>query len=98
VKVKLSRLADAEVEEIHAWYDAHQVGLGEEFRAELRRVMDEIGKSPRMFAVAFDQIRRVMLRRFPYFLLYEVFPDVVVVFGVIHGARDPRFWLMRGDA
>ena len=98
MKIRLSRRADAEVVEIHAWYDAQQVGLGEEFRAELDRVMALISEQPRAFAVAFDQIRRVMLRRFPYFLLYEIFATEVVVFGVIHGARDPGFWTTRGDA
>lgn len=96
--VRLSRLAHAEVAEIHAWYDARQLGLGQEFRQELDRVMGLIGEHPTMFSVAFDSMRRVMLRRFPYFVLYEVFPDAVVVLGVIHGARDSQFWMTRGDA
>jgi hypothetical protein len=55
-------------------------------------------EQPQAFAISFDQVRRVMLRRFPYFLLYGVFSTEVVVFGVIHGARDPRIWMTRGDA
>ena len=98
MKVRLSRLADAEVDEIHAWYDGRQLGLGDEFRVELNRIMGLIGDHPELFAVVFDQLRRAMMKRFPYFLLYEVFPGEVVVFGVVHGSRDPQFWMTRGDA
>jgi plasmid stabilization system protein ParE len=98
VKVRLSHHAEAEVDEVHAWYNSHQVGLGEAFRAELGRTMEQIGDHPEMFAVVFDDIRRAIMRRFPYFLLYEVFPAEVVVFNVVHGARDPRLWMTRGDA
>ena len=98
MKVRLSRRADAEVVEIHGWYDSHQLGLGDEFRAELDRIMGVIGDHPELFAVVFDQMRRAMLKRFPYFLLYEVFPNEAVVFGVVHAARDPQFWLTSDDA
>ena len=98
MRIRLSRLADAEVEKIHAWYDAREPGLGAEFRDELARLIGLIGDRPEMFAVAFDQMRRAVMKRFPYFLLYESFLNEVVVFGVIHGARDPKFWLARGDA
>jgi plasmid stabilization system protein ParE len=98
VKVRISPFAEAEVDEIHAWYDSHQVGLGETFRAELDRMMGQIGDHPEMFQVVFDDVRRAIMKRFPYFLLYEVFPTVVIVFNVVHGARDPRLWTTRGDA
>lgn len=98
MNVKLSRLADAEVDEIHTWYDTHQDGLGEAFRTELNRTIELIRDHPEMFPVVFDDVRRATMKRFPYFLLYEVFPESAVVFNVMHGARDPRSWMTRDDA
>lgn len=98
MNVRLSRLADAEVDEIHAWYDTHQEGLGEAFRTELNRTMNLIGNHPEMFPVVFDDVRRATMKRFPYFILYEVFPESAVVFNVVHGARDRSSWMTRGDA
>jgi len=98
VKVRLSRLADAEVDETDSWYSARGPELGEEFRAELDRIMGIIGDHPELFPVAFDEVRRAMMKRFPYFVLDEVFPTEVVVFGVIHAARDPNWWSTQRDA
>ena len=98
MNVRFSRLASAEVEEAHDWYDSHEAGLGESFRSELSAVVETIGSNPKLYAVAFGAMRRAVLKQFPYFLLYEVTADAVVVYGVVHCARDPAFWLARGNA
>jgi hypothetical protein len=98
VRVRFARLASGEAEDIAAWYDSHEVGLGDSFRTELGAAVDIIGATPRLHAVVFAQMRRAFLHRFPYFLLYEVFATEVVVYGVIHCARDPEIWRSRGNA
>jgi len=48
-----------------------------------------------LYAVRFFDIRRVNLRKFPYGVFYFVADDVVVVLGVLHGARDTEEELSR---
>lgn len=95
MNVKFSAQAWAEILEAHAWYDGREAGIGEAFRAELAATVHRIAEQPQAFAISFANMRRAMLRRFPYFVIYEAFPDVVLVFGVIHGARDPEAWKKR---
>jgi hypothetical protein len=40
-------------------------------------------------------IRRGLLRRFPYSVVYEVLPDEVIILAVAHTSRRPRFWIKR---
>ena len=95
--VRLALQAAAELEEARTWYDGREVGIGDAFLQEVGAAMTRVSERPEAFPISFARMRKVMLRRFPYFLLYEVFPDVVIVFGVIHGARDPQVWMRRGD-
>ena len=98
MNLRFTKEAATEVEEAHAWYEARRAGLGAAFRQELARTMDAIVESPEMFAEVGPRMRRAMLRRFPYIVLYESLPDVVLVLGVLHGARDPRGWRERGSS
>jgi len=43
-------------------------------------------------------MRRALIRRFPYAIFYEVQPRQILVYGVFHGARDPRAWKRRRGA
>ena len=43
-------------------------------------------------------MRRALLRRFPYAVLFEVVPKEIVVYGILHAARDPRAWKRRKNA
>ena len=40
-------------------------------------------------------IRRSLIRRFPYSLLYRVDPDEIVILAVMHQKRHPAYWLSR---
>ena len=42
------------------------------------------------------EFRRVLTRRFPYAVFYAVRGDRIVVFAMLHTARDPRLWRKRG--
>jgi plasmid stabilization system protein ParE len=41
------------------------------------------------------EARRVILRRFPYGVFYEIHGDEVVVLACFHSSRDPREWQER---
>jgi hypothetical protein len=43
-------------------------------------------------------VRRALVRRFPYGIFYEIEARQIVVYGIFHGARDPRAWRRRRDA
>ena len=37
-------------------------------------------------------VRRALVRRFPYSILYVADPKATVVLACFHGRRDPRRW------
>jgi plasmid stabilization system protein ParE len=43
-------------------------------------------------------VRRVSIRRFPYFVAYLVVDEAVVVLAVAHERRRPRYWIDRSAA
>jgi plasmid stabilization system protein ParE len=84
--------AQAEFDEAFDWYDAQRIGLGPEFADEIQRVFDRIATLPLMHQVVFADIRKAVVRRFPYCVYYRPHPDRVEVIAVFHSSRDPSIW------
>jgi hypothetical protein len=51
---------------------------------------------PRQFPVVYKRIRRALLRRFPYALMFVIEADeALTVIACFHGSRDPAHWQKR---
>jgi plasmid stabilization system protein ParE len=50
---------------------------------------------PEMHRVIRGDVRRALVPRYPYAVLYRVKPDRVEVIAIFHGRRDPAEWQRR---
>lgn len=92
--------AELEAAEAAIWYDDRRSGLGDEFLAELRQSFDDIQRAPEAcFRAEFyrgrHDVRRYLLRRFPYVVIFVLRPEEVVIVAVSHVRRRPLYWLDR---
>jgi plasmid stabilization system protein ParE len=97
MNVRFLSLADQEVDDAVAWYDQQLVGLGREFLDELDRVVRLVRTYPLIAAQIEPEIRRFLLTRFPYSLIYGIDRETIVVIAVAHQHREPRYWADRID-
>lgn len=74
-------LATAEIQAAYRWYEREREGLGEEFLQAVDRVVGIIAEHPEGFPVVHRDIRRAVLKRFPYSVLYRLKADHVIVVG-----------------
>jgi toxin ParE1/3/4 len=51
-----------------------------------------IAAMPQIYEVAFRDVRRGRLRRFPYVIYYRVLSDKIEVIAILHARRDPTLW------
>lgn len=52
-------------------------------------------RDPEAFAPIVNDCRKVLLRRFPFFMVYRVRGDEFLVVAVFHHRRDPRKLIRR---
>ena len=50
---------------------------------------------PQVFRLVYGDVRRVLLRRFPYAIFYRYREPELLVVAVMHERRDPRRWQER---
>ncbi len=88
-------LVRADLREAARWYEAQVMGLGRRFNAEAISLLKRLPRAALRYAIRFDDIRRVNLPSFPYGIFYFIHDDMVIVLGVLHGARDTEAELAR---
>lgn len=76
-------------------YDSISDRLGNEFWEELNTTIQAAANNPLRFHQELRDLRRANLRRFPYHLLYRVFPDRIRVTAVRHHKQSPETHLRR---
>ena len=88
--------ARAELIDAQNWYENESPGLGRRFRAAADAVVQRISDAPRQFPVIYKNVRRALLRRFPYALMFVLEADETpTVIACFHGSRDPALWQKR---
>jgi toxin ParE1/3/4 len=97
IPVTFTLAARADIIAAQDWYEAQSSGLGSRFRVELARIVERIAGNPLQFPLVFRDVRRVLLRRFPYALFFILDEDAVTVIACFHASRDPRQWQRRVD-
>ena len=81
--------ARAELLEAAFWYDDQQPALGNEFLHEAEAVFSRLAANPLQFPVSYKNLRRALLKRFPYAVYFEVNSDeAITVLAVLHQRQD----------
>jgi toxin ParE1/3/4 len=90
--VDVHPLAADEAEAAERWYRERNETASIRFRRELDRAVDLISERPEAGAPYAGNTRRVLLRRFPFFVVYRVLSERVQIVAVAHGRRRPGYW------
>ncbi len=101
--MKRWRIHDEAIAEIDAtvdWYELQRDGLGREFLDDLRATVAKLRSDPTLstpdrFAPPDVTVRRRLLRRFPYLVVFAESTMEYVVLAVMHRHRRPGYWSSR---
>jgi hypothetical protein len=74
----------------YIWYERKAPGLGEEFLRMFYACLEGIKRNPLGSARVHHDIRRSLLRRFPYAVYFRAKDNELIVFGLFHCARNPQ--------
>ena len=77
--------------EAYQYYQGLQEGLGDRFLSEVLERYNDISKHPQYYGFINEQhiIRDVMLKSFPYLVVYEIKDDSVIIYSVHCTYKDP---------
>jgi len=89
--------AESDIDAAYVWYEDQRTGLGAEFLEEVEKCFNLLQENPRIYALIYSDVRRALLRRFPFGAFYVLESDTISVLAVLHTARHPDSWERRID-
>ena len=102
MKLRILDEAEAELLSVTRYYEARQEGLGLDFYQLVAECMATIAEDPERFLLyegvrAKLGIRRALVDRFPYVVVYKILPSEVLVIAVAHASQRAGYWRHRAQ-
>ena len=98
MRVIFTRFARLELEDAVRYYDLEFAGLGRRFKEEVRKAVLRVAAYPRAWSKERGDVRKCLLHKFPFKLMYSLEQDHILVIAVAHQHRKPDYWVGRDES
>jgi hypothetical protein len=95
VKYPFHPEAETEFNKAIEYYEKYEEGLGFDFAVEVYSAIERLTSHPHAWPIIEDEIRRCLVRRFPFGILYSQEDEEIIILAVMHLHRDPNYWKHR---
>jgi plasmid stabilization system protein ParE len=90
--LSIHEVAEAEINEAADFYDLESPGLGGVFLDEIQRAFQSIVDFPDAAPLIRGWVRKRVVTKFPYSLVYSTRGNEIRVLAVAHHKRRPFYW------
>lgn len=84
-----------DLSEAVSWYRENRPGLDAKFLRDFEATLAAIERNPLQYQIVDRQMRRAMLRGFPYAVMYVASEQDILIVGCRHVRRNPAEWKKR---
>ncbi len=93
MRVSFNPEAELEFSEAARWYlDEAGVNQARDFRNEVHRTLQLLGEHPAVGTPGRHRTRSLVVRRYPFSVVYCMQEDTVRVIAIAHQSRRPGYW------
>ncbi len=95
MQVLFLEIAEKEFYISQEYYEEQQTNLGNKFKSEVYNTLKRIQKFPNMFVKVKKDIRKCIVNKFPFNILYSIEGNNILVIAIAHHHRSPDYWIDR---
>ena len=88
LRVELLSGADADLQHIFNQLEGYREGFGVEFMTVVDAYLAHLATFPEMAPIYLENIRRLVMQRFPYDIFYQALPSRIVVTAILDLRQD----------
>lgn len=92
MKARFLRPAEVELLSAAQYYESQAVGLGIDFLDKIDSALQDIETHPNRWPIVRNNIRRRLIHRFPYALIYRIDEFEIIILATMHLSRRPEYW------
>ncbi len=91
-QVSFHELAEFELNDAAIFFENERQGLGLRFLAVVESAVTHIQEHPQASPIIIENIRRKIVRRFPYSIIFSIKPDRIRILAIASHKRRPFYW------
>ena len=95
MRVRFLSGAKRELFEVRDRYEQIEQGLGNRFYLQVESAIADLAQDPTRFPIHRWQVRRCLIKRFRYAVLFEVRSAEILIVAIMHTSRRPGYWKTR---
>jgi len=95
MQIIFNELARDELNDAVDFYNLELSGLGNNFKEEIKKSINRILDYPTAWPTVTQYIRKYILHKFPYKILYSLEKDHIYIIAIAHQHRKPNYWIDR---
>jgi len=89
-KIEISEAAKNDIDKAVIYYNSESTSLSNRFYRQLMEALKKIKSNPNYYSYYKIPYRRLLLKDFPYLILYKVYNNTVIVIGVFFEMINPE--------
>jgi len=91
-KVSFHELAEFELNDAAIFFENELTGLGLRFLSAVEAATVHIQQHPEASPIIAKNVRRKVLRKFPYSVMFSIQPDRIRILAIANQRRRPFYW------
>ncbi|MCD6190444.1 MAG: type II toxin-antitoxin system RelE/ParE family toxin [Sulfurimonas sp.] len=95
MKIEFLPEAKVELDEAVEYYELQVNGLGKNFKSIAKSTIKRVATFPTAWTEIRPNIRRCIMHKFPYNVLYSIEKDYILIIAISHHHRYPNYWEAR---
>ncbi len=95
--IELSDEAEFDFECSYNYYNAINQKVADDFLKQIDKSFTSIKKNPLGYSVVYKEVRKSVLKKFPFIVYYKIDLVIIRVIAIFHASRNPEIWKERSD-
>jgi addiction module RelE/StbE family toxin len=93
--IELSDDAEKDFDKSYEYYTSESEHIAEAFYNIVNKGFEKIGQNPMANPKVYKDIRKYLVKKFPFIIYYQVKELIIMVVAIFHTSRNPEIWQKR---
>ena len=90
--IELSDEAEVDFDKSYEFYYEDSSKVADTFFKRINLGFENIKQNPNTFPIAYKDVRKFVVKKFPFVIYYRIINTVIQVIAIFHTSRNPEIW------
>ena len=90
--IEISDEAEIDFDKSYEYYFEDSPKVADAFFRRINVSFEDIKQNPFTFPVAYKNVRKYVMKKFPFVIYYQIVNSIIKVIAIFHTSRNPEIW------